>query len=348
MSGGELSHGGHGGPPPMTGVRKAAILLAVLGEEAAAVILRSLPEPDLQSVTHEIARLGSVPKEASMRIMEEYHQLALAQEHIAQGGQDAAQRMLVKAFGENGARDMVQRLMRANELSATRVESLQRIDAKQLARFLEGEHPQTIALILGHLEARQAASLLLCLPPVARAESVKRLAQLRQFSPEMTEKVALVLNRRLRTVGEHEKRTYSGFQSVAELMNNIDATVSREILEMIEKEEARLAANIRDLMFTFEDFLSVPELQMREVSGAADKKVLTLALKGASEELRVHFYQTMSSRAIEMMKEDAESLGPVRSRDVAKAQLEIVALARTLESEGKVVLKSEGADEYVV
>jgi flagellar motor switch protein FliG len=164
----------------------------------------------------------------------------------------------------------------------------------------------------------------------------------------MAEKVSTVLNRRLRSVGEQTKKTYSGFQSVAELMNNIDATVSREILEMIEKDEAKLAIAIRDLMFTFEDFLQVPELQIREVTGAADKKILTIALKGASEELRNHFYQTMSSRAIEMMKEDAESLGPVRAKDVAKAQLDIVALARTLETEGKVVLKSEGADEYVV
>ena len=330
------------------GVRKAAILLAVLGEEAAATILRMLSEDDLNRVTHEIARLGSVPKEASLKVMEEYQQLAVAQEYIAQGGQDAAQRMLVKAFGENGAREMVARLVRANELSASRVESLQRIDAKQLARFLEGEHPQTIALVLGHLEAKPAASLLMCLPPPTRAESVKRLAQLRQFSPEMAEKVSLVLNRRLRSVGEQTKKTYSGFETVADLMNNIDATTSREILEMIEQEEAKLAASIRDLMFTFEDFLSVPELHIREITGAVDKKVLTLALKGASEELRDHFFKTMSSRAIEMMKEDAESLGPVRSRDVAKAQLDVVALARTLESDGKIVLKSEGADEYVV
>ena len=332
------------GQSQMTGVRKAAVLLAVLGEEAAATILRGLPEDELNRVTQEIARLGTVPKEASLKVMEEYQQLAIAQEYIAQGGQDAAQRMLVKAFGENGAREMVQRLVRSKELSSTRVESLQRIDAKQLARFLEGEHPQTVALILGHLESKPASALLMCLPPPVRAESVKRLAQLRQFSPEMTEKVAIVLNRRLRSVGENTKKTYSGFESVAGLMNNIDATTSREILEMIEQEEAKLAASIRDLMFTFEDFLSVPEIHIRELSSAVDKKILTLALKGASEDLRNHFFQTMSSRAIEMMKEDAESLGPVRSRDVAKAQLDVVALARTLELDGKIVLKSEGAD----
>ena len=332
----------------LTGVRKAAILLAVLGEEAAAAIFRGLPESDLQQLAQEVARLGRVPAQVSLTVLEEYQQMTAAQQHMAQGGREAAQRMLVKAFGESGARDMIQRLARANELSATKVESLQRIDVKQLARFLEGEHPQTVALVLGHLDTKQAAALLVCLPHGVRAESVKRLAQLRQFSPEMAEKVSIVLNRRLRTVGEQTKKTYSGFQSVAELMNNVDANTSKEILEAIEREEVKLAIAIRDLMFTFEDFLSVSEVQIREVTSAVDKKILTLALKGASEELRNHFYQTMSSRAIEMMKEDAESLGPVRSRDVAKAQVDVVAVARQLEADGKIVLKSEGADEYVV
>jgi flagellar motor switch protein FliG len=331
----------------ISGARKAAILVALLGEEAAATIFRNLTEEDLQRVTYEITRLGSVPREVSLQVLEEYQQLTEAQNHIAQGGQEMATRMLVKAFGEAGAREMVQRLSRAHELSATRVESLRRIEAKQLARFLEGEHPQTVALILGHLDAKQASALLMCLPQAVRAESVRRLANLRQFSPEMAEKVSMVLNRRLRSVGEQTRKTYSGFQSVADLMNNVDANTSREILELIEKQDAKLAISIRDLMFTFEDFLKVPEVQIREITSAVDKKVLTLALKGASEEIKTLFYKTMSSRAIEMMKEDAESLGPVRGKDVAKAQVEVVALARKLESEGKIVLKSDGGDDYV-
>ena len=332
----------------LTGVRKAAILVAVLGDEAAATIFRNLDEDDLQKVAQEVAKLGSVPKEISLQVLEEFKNLTLAQQHISRGGQELATRLLISAFGESGARDMIQRLLRANELSTTRMESLERFDPKQLARFLEGEHPQTIALILGHLDSRQASALLMCLPQAVRAESVKRIANLRQFSPEMASKVSVVLNRRLRSVGEQKKKTYSGFQNVADLLNNVDATTSSEILEMIEQQEAALAIGIRNLMFTFEDFRSVQEVQIREITAAVDKKTLTLALKGASEELRAHFYQTMSSRAIEMMKEDAESLGPVRSKDVANAQLEIVAIARKLESEGKVTLKSEGADEYVL
>jgi flagellar motor switch protein FliG len=332
----------------MTGVRKAAILMTLLGDEAAATIFHHLSEEDLQGLAHEIARLGTVSKEVSLKVMQEYQSMSVAQDQIAQGGHEVATRLLVRAFGESGAQAMVQRLVRSQEVNSSRVESLQRIDPKQLARFLDGEHPQTIALILGHLETKQASALLMCLPHPVRAESVRRLANLRQFSPAMAEKVAIVLNRRLRSVGEQKKKTYSGFQSVADLMNNIDATTSGEILETIEKEEASLAVSIRDLMFTFEDFLNVSEVQLRTVSSAVDKKGLTLALKGASEALRNHFYSTMSSRAIEMMKEEADLLGPVRSKDVARAQLDVVALARKLEVEGKIVLKSDGADDYVL
>ncbi len=332
----------------LSGTRKAAILVSILGDESAATIFRNLEEEDLQKLAQEVARLGSVPKEVSLGVLEEFKSMTVAQEHMARGGQDLATRLLVNAFGESGAQDMIQRLMRASELNSSRIESLQRFDPKQLARFLEGEHPQTIALILGHLDSKQAALLLMSLPSSVRADSVKRLANLRQFSPEMAAKVSIVLNRRLRSVGEAKKKTYSGFQSVADMLNNVDSSTSTEILETIEQEEAALAIGIRNLMFTFEDFRGVQEVQIREIVAAVDKKALTLALKGASEELRAHFYQTMSSRAIEMMKEDAESLGPVRSKDVANAQLEIVATARKLEAEGKITLKSEGADEYVL
>jgi len=329
------------------GVRKAAILMTLLSEEAAASLFHHLSEDDLQAITHEIARLGNVSKELSIKVMQEYQQMTQIHENTAEGGQEVAKRILVRAFGETGSQSMVQRLVRSQQMNSSRVESLQRIEPKQLARFLEGEHPQTIALILGHLETKQASALIMCLPHPVRAESVRRLANLRQFSPAMAEKVAVVLNRRLRSVGEQKKKTYSGFQSVADLMNNIDATTSGEILESIEREEATLANNIRDLMFTFEDFLKVPETQLRALSGAVDKKVLVLALKSASEAVRDHFYSTMSSRAIEMIKEEADQLGPVRSKDVAKAQMDVVATARRLEAEGKIILKSDGGDEYV-
>jgi flagellar motor switch protein FliG len=177
---------------------------------------------------------------------------------------------------------------------------------------------------------------------------VRRLANLGNFSPEVAAKVSAVLNRRLRSVGDQNRKSGDGFRNIAELMNRLDPGTSREILDSIEREEPKLAISIRDLMFTFDNFLEVPEQEMRELMNSIDKKTLMVALKGASEDVRSHFYRTMSSRAVEMMKEDSEVMGPVRSKEVSKAQGEIVAIARKLESEGKIVLKSEGDDEYVL
>jgi flagellar motor switch protein FliG len=330
----------------ISGARKAAILLTVLGEDSAATVFRNLNETELQRVADEVAGLGPVPVELTVQVFEEYQRLTQAQDFIIQGGHDLARRLLVKAFGEEDAEGIVQRLSKARELNP--LETLQRADPQKLARFLESEHPQTIALILGQLGDKQASALLMSLPNEVRAEAVKRLANLRRFSPEMAAKVSTVLAQRLLTVGEQGKRAYSGFQSVADIMNCIDTTVAQEILVDIENEEPALAISIRDLMFTFEDFLQVGETQIRELTGAIDKRVLATALKGTNEELKNHFFRTMSSRAIEMLKEDIESLGPVRNKDVLKAQSEIVAIARQLEAEGKLVLKGEASDEYVV
>lgn len=332
--------------PKLSGVRKAAILLTVLGEDTAATVFRDLNEEELQRVADEVSTLGTIPVELTVQVIEEYQRMAMAEDYLIQGGYELARRLLIKAFGEPEAEDILQRLTKARELKP--LESLQRADPQKLARFLESEHPQTIALILGQLGDRQASALLMSLPSELRANAVKRLANLRRFSPEMAEKVSTVLSQKLRAVGEQGKRTYSGFQSVADIMNCIDTTVAQEILEGIENEEPTLAISIRDLMFTFEDLLLVGETHIRELMGAIDKRVLAMALKGTGEELKNHFFRTMSSRAVEMLKEDIELLGPVRSRDVTKAQVEIVAIARQLEAEGKIVLKGEANDEYLV
>lgn len=332
----------------LNGARKAAILLSILGEDASASILRNLPEEDLQRITHELANLGTISIEVMLQVLEEYQQMMTAQDFLAIGGRDIALRYLVKAFGEMGAQTMAQRLLRSDEEALIKMDFLRRADPHQLARFLVGEHSQTKALILGHLDAKQASALLMKLEPEARADCVRRIANMGQFSPEIAGKVTEALNRRLRSVGGQGKRAESGFRNVAELMNRLDSMAASEILESIEREEPKLAINIRDLMFTFDDFLEVAEQSIRELMNSVDKKTLTIALKGASEDLRNRFYRTMSSRAVEMMKEDSEVLGPVRTREVAKAQTEIVAVARKLESEGKLVLKTEGEDEYVL
>jgi len=330
------------------GAQKAAILLSILAEDEAAPILRNLSKGDLERVTEEVANLAPVPIEVTMQVLEEYQELIAAQEFIAVGGQDRAVRLLVKAFGENGAKSMVERLTHKDDGRSFKVEALKKVEPQQLARFLAGEHAQTKALVVGHLDPKQASSLLMNLEPEARVDCVKRMATMRQFSPEAASKASMVLNRRFGSVGDQSRQSDSGFKNVADLMNRLEPSAAREILETIEAEEPKLAINIRDMMFTFENFLEVPELDLRELMNSVDKKTLMVALKGASEDLRAHLYRTMSSRAVEIMKEDSEMMGPVRSKDVAKAQSEIVAIARKLESEGKIVLKSEGEDEYVL
>ncbi|MBZ5653736.1 MAG: flagellar motor switch protein FliG [Acidobacteriia bacterium] len=332
----------------MTGIRKAAILLAVMGEEVASAVYRHLPGADVELVTKELAEMGRVPPEMAHDILEEYSQLSLTQDCLAQGGVDFATRLLVKAFGEENAKSLLQKVVRLQELGAGQLDSLQNADPQQLAKFLEAEHPQTIALVLAHVDGKQASSLLMKLPEQVRAEAVKRLAQLRQFSPEMAEKVSVVLHRRLQSLGEQSRKTYAGFKSVADVMNRLEQSSAKTILEVIEHDDPKLAINIRNLMFTFEDLLSVADVGIREWLGSMDKKVLATALKGASNDLKEHIFRAMSSRAVEMLKEDIEALGAVRNRDVAQAQQEAVNVIRKLEADGKVVLKAEGDDEYIV
>lgn len=332
----------------LSGTRKAAILLSVLGDDAAAPVLRSLAVDEVERIAEEISQMGQIPLDATLQVLEEHRERVSAQEGVTVGGKDVAVRLLVKAVGEDGARSMMERLNQANESKSFRVEALRKADPQQLAKFLAGEHAQTKALVLGHLGSKQASAVLMKLEPEVRADCVRRLANLGNFSPEVAAKVSTVIDRRLRTVGEQTKKSGNGFRDIAELMNRLEPAAAREILENIEREEPELAISIRDLMFTFENFLEVPEQQMRELMNSIDKRTLMIALKGASEDLRSHFYRTMSSRAVDMMKEDSEAVGPVRSKEVAKAQAEIVAIARKLEAEGKIALKSEGEDEYVL
>jgi flagellar motor switch protein FliG len=320
----------------------------LLGEEVASHIYRNLAEQDVHRLTQEIADLDRISPETAIAVLDEYHKLALTQDYLAQGGTEYAEKLLIKAFGEDGARQLLQHVTHAAEMSASKLDSLQKSDPQQLAKYLEREHPQTIALVLAHLTAKQASALLLRLPEEMRAEAVKRLAQLRQFSPDVAQKISSVLHRKLEALGEQSRRAYAGFKGVADLLNHLEPTSSKTILEMIEKEDAKLALSIRNLMFTFEDLIGVPETGVRELLGQIDKKTLALALRGASEDLKSYIFKTMSSRAVEMLKEDMEVLGPVRSKDIHKAQFEAVEVARKLEADGKLVLTPDKEDEYVV
>ena len=262
-------------------------------------------------------------------------------------GLDFASRLLTETFGKERATDLLMLVRRAQEASHGNLAKLQRTDPQQLGKLLDSEHPQTIALVLAHLDPRRASIVLDSLGEEHKVVSVQRLAEMRQFSPEMAQKVAFILHRRLESVGDTQRKSYSGYKAVADLLNRVNAEEAKRILETIEETQPELALNIRNLMFTFEDLLTVPPTSIREIVAGVDKRQLALALRGANEELRAQIFKAMSSRAVEMLKEDMEVLGPVRSREVALAQQEILNLARRLEAEGKIILKLETGDEMV-
>jgi flagellar motor switch protein FliG len=332
----------------LNGPRKAAILMVLLGEEVAASVYKGLPENVVRAITQEIAELEYVAPQAASKVLLEYGRLTQSDTFLGQGGADCANRLLTKAFGSEGARIMLNDVNREREASTQNLDALQKTDPQQLAKFIQGEHPQTIALVLAHLNLRVARNVLMLLPEKIRAQAVKRLAQMRQFSPEMVKKIAMVLHKRLLSLGQQRRHAYGGVKAVADLLNQIDQESTRNILETVEQENAQLATSIRNLMFTFEDFLDVQDVGMRELLGQVDKRTLAASLKGASEDLRNHFFKCMSSRAVEMMKEDMEALGPMRSKDVNSAQQEVINTARRLEGEGKIALKAEQGESYVV
>ena len=333
---------------PMTGMRKAAILLVVLGEEAASAVYKNLGEEDLRNLTQEITDLEFISPELAATVLQEYHRLTMTQEYLAQGGPSYAAQILRKSFGEAGAKSLLDQVLKAQEGAAHNLVTLQRADPQQLAKFIQSEHPQTIALVLAHMSGKSAAAVLALLPERLRGQAVMRMAQMQQFSPEMVQKISLILSRKMMALGEQSRRGYGGVKAVADLLNTVDMTLSTEILSAVEQESPQLAVSIRNFMFTFKDFLEVPEASLRELLGQVDKKSLALALKGSSDDLKNHFFKCMSTRAVEMLKEDMEALGPTRSRDVNAAQQETIAMARKLESQGKMILKNEAEESFVV
>ncbi len=332
----------------LPGLRKAAILIMGLGEELARTMFQSLSEPDVQRVTEEITRMGDVPAAQLAQVMTEFYGLIETQQYVVRGGPEYALRLLTEAFGQQKADELLGHVTRTRERTTGDLAMLQKMEPQQLAKFLENEHPQTVALVLAHLDAKRGSTVLMYLGPAMRVEAVRRLAEMRQFSPEMAQKVALVLHRRMDALGSNGRRNYAGYKAVAELLNRLDQNASRGILEEIERQEPKVAIEIRTLMFTFEDLLTVPQQSIRELVSAADKKVLGMALKGGKENVKAHIYQAMSTRASEMLREDMEAMGPVRSRDVSAAQQELLALANRLEAEGRIILKMEPDNDLAV
>jgi flagellar motor switch protein FliG len=334
--------------PPLTGARKAAILLILLGEEHSAGILRQLGEFEVQQAAREMSRLESLTPEQTEATLEEFYQLVLGHEMAMRGGPDYTRRILNKAFGPEGAKKINDRLHAMGSIESTELDALQRADPQQLARFLHNEHPQTIALVLSHLSTPSAATLLSSLPAEIRPEVALRMAHLDEITPEIVTKIAKVIGEKLQGFAPLNRESYGGARAIADLFNHLDAGTSDEILTAIESQNPNLVETIRNMMFVFDDLLSIDAIQLKEIAARVDRKALTLALKGTSAKLKEHFFATMSARSIDMLKEDIEALGPVKIRDVEAAQQQIIATIRELETEGVISLKGGGSEQYVV
>lgn len=332
----------------LKGLQKAAVLLVTLGEESSAEVLKQLSEEEIGLITRAIARVSNINSQQAESILDEFHQMTVAQEFVVKGGIDYARKMLSTAFGPESAKRLMDRISKAIGGDGADFDVLQRADPQQLAKFIHNEHPQTVALVLSHLNPTQAATLLTSLPQDIRSDVAVRMAMLDQISPEIVNKIASVLGQKLKSLGEFSRESYGGVRAVADMFNRLDSGASKTILADIEQQDANLFETIRELMFVFEDLLLIDQGGIKEILAKVDRKILTVALKGTSDQLKEHMFASMSQRGAEMLKEDIEALGPVKIREVEGAQQQIISVVRQLDSEGVVSLKGTVGEQYVV
>ncbi|MCC7417922.1 MAG: flagellar motor switch protein FliG [Acidobacteria bacterium] len=333
--------------PPLNGVRKAAIVLLAIGEEHSSRIFKFLQEDEIERVVREVAALGSVPAELGERVLDEFHQMTSAAEYLSAGGVEHARRLLSKTLGPDVSRRILDRVIKSFHASEG-FQTLEKANPQQLSKFILGEHPQTIALILAHLNPSNAAQLVAQLPDEMRADVLMRMASIEDISPEVISRISSVIDQRLKSLGGPSREQRGGVRAVAELFNRLDRGVGQPALERIETASPDMAVAIRNLMFVFDDLKDIEEVGIREIVNRAEKKTLTIALKGASEDIRQRFFQNMSKRAAELLKEEMEIMGAVRLREVEKAQQEIVAISRKLEEEGLITTGAGAGEPYVV
>jgi flagellar motor switch protein FliG len=318
----------------------------MVDEATVAQMFQHLSEDEIEKIAREVALIGAVRPEDSSTALEEFDMMWRASEYVTRGGVEYAQKLLVKSLGPDMARRVLDRVIKSFE-SSLAFSSLERADPQQLSKFVLSEHPQTIALLLAHLKPSQAAQLANSLPDELRVEVITRMATLDEISPDVMTRVSSVIEARLKALGTQAHESMGGVRVVAELLNRLDRGVSTAVLGSIESESPDLAVSIRNLMFVFDDLLHVDDNAVREIIQRADKKTLTLALKGSSDDIRARFLNNMSKRAAQMIKEEMDVLGAVRLREVERAQQEIVAIARKLEEEGLLVTGAAAGEAYV-
>jgi flagellar motor switch protein FliG len=329
----------------LSGVDKAATLLATLGQQASAEILKHLQEEEIQRVSQAVAQLNNLSSAEAETVLEEFDQMVVAQQYVVKGGIEYAREMLHHAFGSETATRLVDRVQSLIASEMASFDVLQKADPQQLAKFIHSEHPQTVALVLSHLGPPQAAALLTSLPRELRTDVAVRMANLDQISPDIIHKIASVLEEKLQALGEFSRESYGGVRAVAEMINRLDIGESRDILTGIEQEDIKLFQTIRHLMFVFEDLMQLDLRDLKELIQRVDRKLLTIALKGTSDQLKSRIMGVMSQRSAEMLREDIEVIGAVKIREVEAAQQHVIALIREMEKDGSLTLQQS---QYVV
>ena len=320
--------------PKLSGVDKAAILLISLGPIDSANVLRLIPEEDADKIARAVTRLETASQEQLEQTLEEFDQYAMFHGLQVRGGFDSAQKLLIEAYGLETATKLIDRIGKTFRTEGATFENFRKVDPQQLAKFIQDEHPQTIALILSNLDAAQAAILLSSLPVATRTDVTMRMADLDQISPEVIRNIADVLDQKLRNLGELSREAVGGVRAVANMFNRLDPNTCSQLLDAVERDNPALLENIRRFMFVFRDLENLEANAIRTLMGKVERNTLLTALKGANESLRQKFISTQSQRGAEMMSEELANLGPVKLKDVDAAQQQTITTARDLEKEG--------------
>lgn len=331
----------------LTGVQKAAILFITLGPEAAAGIIKKLPEAEIQKITYEIANISSVKSEQKKDILKEFVEMNRAKDYLVEGGIEYAKNLLSKALGNQRAVEILDKVTEATQQFRP-FAIARKADAHQLLNIITDEQPQTIALILCYLQPDKAGQILSALPENVQAEVAYRVATMRTTSHTVIKEIEKVLDGKLSSVVKSDMKVIGGVPTIVEILNRVDRTTEKNITEGLEKEDAELAEKIKESMFVFEDIITLDDVAIQRVLREVDTKELALALKGCSEEVGDAIFRNQSKRASAALKEDIEFLGPVRLMDVEKAQQKIVNIIRRLDEAGEIVLSRGGEDAIIV
>ncbi|GAB6935772.1 flagellar motor switch protein FliG [Calditerricola yamamurae] len=334
------------GRKQLSGLQKAAILLISLGSEVSARVFQHLTEEEIEQLTLEIASMRKVEPELKEAVLAEFQEMARAQAYIEQGGILYAKQVLEQALGEEKALRILNRLT-AN-LQVRPFDTIRKADPGQVLNFIQNEHPQTIALVLSYLQPEQAAVILSALPPTLQADIARRIALMDRASPEVISQVEHILEQKLAANVSQDYLSAGGIEAIVAILNRVDRTTERTILDTLEVEDPDLAEEIRKRMFVFEDIVTLDDRSIQRVIREVDQRDLQLALKVASEEVREAIFRNMSKRMAETFREELEYMGPVRLRDVEEAQSRIVAVIRRLEEAGEVIISRGGGDEIIV